>query len=114
MGSHGGERYKRPTVGLIALGTGNRLANSMGINSDKTRGLRHFFRGTGTPLPTFGAIFSPSAEVVIDEGGGSQRLIRRETEAEIYGAGLCSWGLYASMVADSDTAEYRKHGSKRF
>lgn len=32
----------------------------------------------------------------------------------MYGAVVCSWGLHASLVADSDTTEYRKHGSKRF
>jgi diacylglycerol kinase family enzyme len=32
----------------------------------------------------------------------------------MYGAVVCSWGLHATLVADSDTAEYRKHGIKRF
>jgi diacylglycerol kinase family enzyme len=27
---------------------------------------------------------------------------------------VCSWGLHASLVAMSDTAEYRKHGLERF
>jgi diacylglycerol kinase family enzyme len=32
----------------------------------------------------------------------------------IYGAVVASWGLHAALVADSDTAEYRKFGSERF
>jgi diacylglycerol kinase family enzyme len=27
---------------------------------------------------------------------------------------VCSWGMHASLVADSDTAEYRKFGVERF
>lgn len=32
----------------------------------------------------------------------------------MYGAVVASWGLHAALVADSDTAEYRKFGSERF
>lgn len=32
----------------------------------------------------------------------------------LHGCVVCSWGLHASLVADSDTPEYRKHGSERF
>ena len=31
-----------------------------------------------------------------------------------YGAVVASYGLYATLVVDSDTTEYRKHGDKRF
>jgi len=34
--------------------------------------------------------------------------------AIVYGAVVCSWALHASLVADSDTTEYRKHGTNRF
>lgn len=32
----------------------------------------------------------------------------------LYGAVVASYGLHATLVADSDTTEYRKHGDKRF
>lgn len=32
----------------------------------------------------------------------------------IFGAVVCSWGLHATLVADSDTQEYRRHGDERF
>ena len=34
--------------------------------------------------------------------------------ATAYGAVVCSWGLHAGLVADSDTTEFRKHGAERF
>lgn len=33
---------------------------------------------------------------------------------QLYGAVVCSWGFHAAIVADSDTAEFRKHGIDRF
>ena len=112
------ERYfVRPIIGLIALGTGNALANSTGINSDGTLGLRHFFRGTPRQLPTFIAKFSPGSEYIVDEGRSTEPLpiISGDDECGVvYGAVVCSWGLHASLVADSDTTEYRKFGSERF
>jgi diacylglycerol kinase family enzyme len=32
----------------------------------------------------------------------------------LWGAVVASYGLHATLVADSDTTEYRKHGDKRF
>ena len=32
----------------------------------------------------------------------------------LYGAVVASYGLHSTLVADSDTVEYRKHGDKRF
>lgn len=32
----------------------------------------------------------------------------------LYGAVVASYGFHATLVADSDTPEYRKHGDKRF
>jgi diacylglycerol kinase family enzyme len=36
------------------------------------------------------------------------------TNNTLYGAVVASYGLHATLVADSDTTEYRKHGAKRF
>ena len=105
------EPFVRPVLGLVALGTGNAMANSTGMNRDATRGLRHFFRGVAKRLPTFVATFSPGSELLINEGQDTEPL---GPANEVRGAVVCSWGLHASLVADSDTTEYRKHGSDRF
>ena len=108
--------FVKPTIALIPMGTGNALANSAGVNSDATHGLRHLLRGSPQEIPTFQAIFSPGSELLIDEGR-KVALLAKDGKSEngvIYGAVVCSWGLHASLVGDSDTTEYRKHGSDRF
>lgn len=108
-------QYVKPVIGLVTMGTGNALANSTGLNSDLTRGLRHFYRGRARPLPTLTAIFSPDSEILLDEGRTAEPVAPPTADAgEMYGAVVCSWALHASLVADSDTAEYRKFGSQRF
>jgi diacylglycerol kinase family enzyme len=56
---------------------------------------------------------SKGAKFVVNEGRAREEIIQRG-KAEIYGAVVFSWGLHASLVAASDTAEYRKHGVGRF
>jgi len=107
--------YVKPTVGLVAMGTGNALANSSGLLQDSTKGLRSFVRGKPHNLPTFTAKFSPGSELLTDEGRRSEPLpLEGGGIGVLHGAVVCSWGLHASLVADSDTTEYRKHGSQRF
>jgi len=107
--------FRKPTVGLVVMGSGNALANSTGINGDATRGLRHFFRGSPKELPTFCAKFSKGSELIVDNGQRTEPLpYRYGDENCVYGAVVCSWALHASLVADSDTAEYRRHGVRRF
>lgn len=108
--------FVKPAIALIPMGTGNALANSAGINRDATHGLRHLLRGSPREIPTFKAIFSPGSELLVDEARKVE-LLANDGEGEngvIYGAVVCSWGLHASLVGDSDTTEYRKHGSDRF
>ena len=108
-------QYLKPAIGLLTMGTGNALANSTGLNGDLTRGLRHFYRGQAHPLPTLTAKFSPGSEVLFDEGRKTESVASLAADAgEMYGAVVCSWALHASLVADSDTTEYRKFGSQRF
>ena len=108
-------KFVKPTIGLIAMGTGNALANSTGLNSDSTKGLRSFLRGTPHSLPTFTAKFSPGSVLLTDEGRQTEPL---PTEGGhfgvLHGAVVCSWALHASLVADSDTTEHRKYGAERF
>ena len=107
-------QYLKPKFGLLTMGTGNALANSTGLN-DLTRGLRHFYRGRAHPLPTFTAKFSPGSEILLAEGRKTESVASPAANAgEMYGAVVCSWALHASLVADSDTTEYREFGSQRF
>ncbi|CAF9921469.1 hypothetical protein IMSHALPRED_005179 [Imshaugia aleurites] len=115
LSSKRSEQYVKPAIGLVSMGTGNALANSTGLNGDLTRGLRHFYRGKAHPMPTFTATFSPDSEILLDEGRAAEPVAPPAADAgEMYGAVVCSWALHASLVADSDTAEYRKFGSQRF
>ena len=107
--------FVKPCVGLLSLGSGNALANSSGLNSDKTRGLRSFLKGRPQSLPTFTVKFSPGSELLVDEARGIEALpTDSEGTSVLYGTVVCSWALHAALVADSDTTEYRKHGSERF
>jgi diacylglycerol kinase family enzyme len=111
-----GPAYRAPSIGLLVLGTGNALANSCGLNHDGTKGLAALLRGAPRPLPTFAARFSPGSALLVDEGRASEPLPADGPAAPgtVHGAVVCSWGLHASLVADSDTAAYRQHGAARF
>lgn len=116
LSSKRSELYIKPAIGIVTMGTGNALANSTGLNHDLTRGLRHFYRGKAHSLPTFTATFSPNSEILLDEGRKAEPIAppAAADAGEMYGAVVCSWALHASLVADSDTAEYRKFGGQRF
>ena len=115
LSSDRSEQYAKPSIGLIAMGTGNAFANSTGLNRDATRGLRHFLRGVAHSIPTFTADFSPGSEFLVDEGRKTEALASSNgSQGTVYGAVVCSWALHASLVADSDTNELRKHGTQRF
>lgn len=110
--------YVKPTAGLLALGTGNALAHSINPRHDSTFGLASIVRGTPRALPTFVARFSPGSVQLLDGGTRTAPLSRPSTgewnAALMYGVVVCSWGLHASLVADSDTAAYRQYGAERF
>ncbi|KAL8929005.1 MAG: hypothetical protein Q9208_001448 [Pyrenodesmia sp. 3 TL-2023] len=108
------EKYVKPIIGLICMGTGNAMANSTGLNRDATRGLTSIFRGRPHSLPTFKANFSPGAVFLTDEGRKTEPLPQESRHGIVHGVVVCSWALHASLVADSDTTEYRKYGSQRF
>ena len=108
-------QYVNPVLGLVPMGTGNALANSIGVNKDRTKGLRPFLQGRPYPLPAFSITFSSGSKLIVNEG--KERFdVPSNTLGELvlYGAVVCSWALHASLVADSDTTEYRKYGSERF
>ncbi|KAK5692530.1 hypothetical protein LTR97_010839 [Elasticomyces elasticus] len=108
------KRYTKPNISMLPLGTGNALANSTGSTSDNTMGLRNLLQGITKPLPVFSVHFSPGARLLANEAREEHALHNLNGTATVYGAVVCSWGLHASLVADSDTHQYRKHGAERF
>jgi diacylglycerol kinase family enzyme len=109
-----------PNIVLIPCGTGNAMASSIGLRSGPIPGLSTLLRGTPSPIPVFGARFSPGSQFVIDEGRQRMPIVSDDAVADdtayrtIHGAVVASWGLHAALVADSDTFEYRKFGIDRF
>jgi diacylglycerol kinase family enzyme len=108
------DSYKPPSLSLMPLGTGNALSSSSLPNIDKSLGLSTLLHGTPKPLPLFTATFSPGARLLMNEGRDAVSLRPVNDMPTTYGAVVLSWGLHASLVADSDTSEYRQHGSARF
>jgi diacylglycerol kinase family enzyme len=106
--------YVKPILSQLPLGTGNALFHSIhkpsSIPSIYIQGLRTLLHGIPNPLPIFYAKFSPGARLLTNEGQTASPL----TNGILYGAVGASYGLHATLVADSDTTEYRKHGDKRF
>lgn len=90
-----------PVVALIPMGTGNATANSTGLMKDSTLGLSTLVCGTPEDVPVFRAR-------VLTLSDGSEKVL------DMYGAVVASWGMHASLVADSDTPEYRRFGPERF
>ena len=108
--------YIAPQVVLIPLGTANALYHSINAGKSNTWGLSALASSESRPLPVFAASFSPGARLLIDEARSEEELAKdAETgRPTLHGAVVCSWGMHASLVADSDTAEYRKFGVERF
>lgn len=108
-------KYMKPDITLLPLGTGNALAHSSGITADKTLGLRAWANGRPKELPHLQITFSPGARTLYDEAREEQPLpVNEHNTPTAYGAVVCSWAFHAALVADSDTAEYRKYGAERF
>ena len=93
----------RITISPIPCGTGNALAMSLGITSIPV-GISAFFGVSKvksidtSPLPVLRI-----------------SILEADQERVIWAAVVCSWGLHASLVADSDDPEMRRqYGAKRF
>ena len=109
--------YKPPQVILLPLGTANALYHSSNVGKDNTWGLSSLAKESYRPVPTFTVSFSEGARLLIDEARKSEELPKDSSNGHhptLYGAVVCSWGMHASLVADSDTTEYRKFGIDRF
>ncbi|KAI9370956.1 ATP-NAD kinase-like domain-containing protein [Aspergillus egyptiacus] len=101
-----------PDVALIPAGTGNAMASSIGLLAQPTAALTALLRGKPTPVPVFVAKFSHGARTI--ENGQIRNTGAAEPSLTIYGGVVASWGIHAALVADSDTAAYRKFGADRF
>ncbi|KAF2687265.1 hypothetical protein K458DRAFT_415526 [Lentithecium fluviatile CBS 122367] len=108
--------YKAPQVTLIPLGTANALFHSTNAGKDNTWGLRTLGSSTAKPLPVFTTSFSSGARLLVDEARSEEELPKdpKSQRPILHGAVVCSWAMHASLVADSDTTEYRKFGVERF
>ncbi|KAK2810462.1 hypothetical protein FQN50_002951 [Emmonsiellopsis sp. PD_5] len=119
-GGGDGDGYVPPTIVLLPMGTGNAMAESVGIAGDGTGGLRTMVKGVGRGVPGFVVRVGGGAEWVVDEGRGRVGVSTGMATGgdgevcEIHGAVVFSWALHAALVADSDTAEMRKFGAERF
>ena len=109
--------YAAPQVVLLPLGTANALYHSVNACTDKesTWGLHALSSISTKPLPVFTATFSPGSRLLVDEARVEEPLPQDgHGNGILHGAVVCSWGMHASLVADSDTAAYRKFGIERF
>ncbi|PYH48308.1 diacylglycerol/lipid kinase family protein [Aspergillus saccharolyticus JOP 1030-1] len=110
--------FIKPNIALIPTGTGNAMANSIGLLARRTTGLLTLLQGRPNPIPAFLATFSPGSELVMGAGSKKENfsfLSRSQSDhLTVYGSVVASWGMHATLVADSDTAEYRKFGAERF
>lgn len=115
------DTYARPQVAIIPCGTGNALANSTGVLLDRTMGLSTLFRGSPRPLPIFKVTMSSDtvmldshARPVTSTSPSLTHIASSASSMVVHGAVVFSYGFHATLVSDSDTPEYRKHGAQHF
>ena len=102
------EKSGKISIFPIPGGTGNSLALSLNITNPIDSIIR-LLQGKQLPLYLYDVDFSQ----------GSYYLTHDEKRDQVQSTGLkflvvLSWGFHASLVADSDTLELRKHGLERF
>lgn len=110
-GLSGLDSQAAPAIVLLPLGTANALYHSINAGRDNDWGLKALSSSTKRALPTFTATFSPGSRLLVDEARKEEVLPPGHV---LHGAVVVSWGMHASLVADSDTTEFRKFGIDRF
>jgi diacylglycerol kinase family enzyme len=122
-----------PIIAALPLGTGNGLFHSLHrplyvtsgaqAPSPTILGLRTLLRGQPKPLPSFRVDFTAGSRTITyvspqDTGPSTASTgdvkEQSDTVSHLYGAIVASYGFHSQLVWESDTPEYRKHGSKRF
>ncbi|KAL5427014.1 hypothetical protein PMIN04_001527 [Paraphaeosphaeria minitans] len=115
--------YRAPKVVLLPLGTANALYHSINAGNphQNTWGLKALCLNPSDeahrkPLPIFTASYSPGARLLTNEARDEEVLPQDPKSGRpiLHGAVVASWAMHASLVADSDSAEYRKFGIDRF
>ncbi|OBT43734.1 hypothetical protein VE00_05605 [Pseudogymnoascus sp. WSF 3629] len=114
VGAEVSSTYARPAIALFPFGTGNALFHSTHrLPTPPPSPLHHALttltHPSSRPLPHFRASFS-SASLLTNEGRAATPLANNE----LHGCIVASYGFHSTLVADSDTAELRKFGDKRF
>ncbi|KAH6659847.1 ATP-NAD kinase-like domain-containing protein [Truncatella angustata] len=126
----------QPLIATLPLGTGNALFHSLHKplypDSDETNGptplvlgLRTLLRGRPKPLPSFEVNFSPGSRTItysklddnntnVPPDSNDNFKEQFDTISHLHGAIVASYGFHSQLVWESDTPEYRKHGSNRF
>lgn len=112
---------RHPMVALLPLGTGNALFHSLhrpvyasSKASPLVVGLRTLLQGARASLPTFRASFSDGSHIVPPGGVDGPKSGDSRYVSHLDGAIVASYGFHASLVYESDTPAWRKHGDKRF
>lgn len=102
-----------PLLAVLPFGTGNAIFHSshkpLAAKSQTVQAVRTLLFGAPVDLPTFTASFSP--------GSVSTSFTSETPDTPIQslsGTIVASYGFHASILYESDTPEYRAHGSKRF
>ncbi|GEQ70570.1 hypothetical protein JCM33374_g4248 [Metschnikowia sp. JCM 33374] len=97
-------------VFVVPAGTGNSLALSLGI-TDEAKAIQRLFLHTDenvSPFHLYEAKF-PEGSFLLQNTGRQKPLL-----GPVLFVVVASWAFHASLVADSDTEEMRKHGINRF
>lgn len=98
----------------VPTGTGNAISHSIGHGS-VAKAISRMFLGKLQPLANFKVEFPPGTSVVLPDTDFSEPPSTTTTELSPFHAfAVASWGIHASLVADSDSTEFRKYGIERF
>lgn len=105
----------------IPTGSGNAISLSLGHTS-VPHSISRFFLGTLQPLANFKVVFPSGASVVKPDTELPTTVPTTDADGRFAAVGhihtfaVASWGLHAALVADSDSAEYRRKypGIERF
>ncbi|KAI5949266.1 hypothetical protein KGF57_004865 [Candida theae] len=92
----------------VPIGTGNSFALSLGLTDPLKSIVQLLQVGKKSPLYLYAANPPKGTRYLVQDE------LKEEVELPIYFIVVFSWAFHASLVADSDTPELRKHGIQRF
>lgn len=95
-------------IATVPEGTGNALALSNGCGEEKEAVKCILLASVKRPLQLYLVEFPSGSEVLHHDG------LKETLQGRLLFVVVASWAFHASLVADSDTDEMRKHGINRF